>query len=158
MRLLYTKPKLRDLSQGSRIAFIRQFKSLSQHIVADKLGLQHDNKRRTITRYEKGDRNPKDNRTKEIANILGVNYNAIKKYDYKDPVDLFYTLLWLEELIPNYVLDLSSVPLLSMKNIQGIDLFLKEWDFMKKKRNKKIISYEEYINWKFNYSIKEGDD
>ncbi len=39
MRVLYTKPVLRDLSQGSRIAFIRQFRLMSQHTVADKLGL-----------------------------------------------------------------------------------------------------------------------
>lgn len=30
MRLIYTKPKLRDLSQGLRIAFVRQFRFLTQ--------------------------------------------------------------------------------------------------------------------------------
>ena len=84
MRLLYSKPKLRDLSQGSRIAFVRQFRHLSQDSVSDKLGLTGECKRRTMTRYEKGDRNPKEDRTLEISKILNVSVNAIKKYDYKD--------------------------------------------------------------------------
>ena len=37
MRLLYTKPELKDLSQGSRIAFIRQFRLMTQDEVFDKL-------------------------------------------------------------------------------------------------------------------------
>ena len=57
MRVMYTKPKLKDLSQGSRIAFLRQFRLMTQDDVSDKLGLTGECKRRTITRYEKGDRN-----------------------------------------------------------------------------------------------------
>ena len=34
MRLLYVKPELRDLSQGSRIAFVRQLRHLSQDYVS----------------------------------------------------------------------------------------------------------------------------
>lgn len=100
MRLIYTKPKLKDLSQGSRIAFVRRFRFLTQNDVSDKLGLTGDCKRRTMTRYEKGDRNPKDERLTEIANILNVSFNSIKKYDYNNPIDLIYTLMWLEKLIP----------------------------------------------------------
>ena len=37
MRLIYTKPKLRDLSQGSRIAFVRQFRFLTQDDVSENL-------------------------------------------------------------------------------------------------------------------------
>ena len=39
MQILYTKPILRDLSQGSRIAFARQFRMMSQDAVSDKLGI-----------------------------------------------------------------------------------------------------------------------
>lgn len=59
MRLLYTKPELEDLSQGSRIAFARNFRFMTQDEVSDKLGLTGECKRRTMTRYEKGDRNSK---------------------------------------------------------------------------------------------------
>ena len=45
MRLLYTKPKLKDMSQGSRIAFARQFRLMTQDNVSDKLGLTGECKR-----------------------------------------------------------------------------------------------------------------
>lgn len=151
MRLIYTKPKLKDLSQGSRIAFARQFRYMSQNDVSDKLGLSGECKRRTMTRYEKGNRNPKDERTRQIADILNVNYNAIKNYDYKETIDVIYTLLWLEELIPNYEIDLSRVPSL-YSNKEIIQVFLDEWDKMRLKRKRKYISYEEYIEWKLNYT------
>ena len=79
MRLIYTKPLLKDLSQGSRIAFVRQFRLMTQDEVSDKLGLTGECKRRTMTRYEKGNRNPKNDRTMEIAHILNVNIASIKK-------------------------------------------------------------------------------
>lgn len=50
MRLLYLKPKLKDLFQGSRIAFIRQFRFMNQDDVSEKLGLSGECKRRTMTR------------------------------------------------------------------------------------------------------------
>ena len=100
MRLLYMKPELNDLSQGSRIAFVRQFRFMTQDDVSDKLGLTGECKRRTMTRYEKGNRTTKEKRTQEIANILNVSVNAIREYDLKEPIDIFYTLLWLEEYIP----------------------------------------------------------
>lgn len=39
MKLMYSRPILRDLSQGSRIAFVRQLRLKSQDEVSDKLGL-----------------------------------------------------------------------------------------------------------------------
>ena len=78
MRLLYVKPELRDLSQGSRIAFVRQLRHLSQDFVSDYLGLTGECKRRSMTRYEKGDRNPKDERVKKIAKLLNVSFNSLK--------------------------------------------------------------------------------
>ena len=93
----YAKPKLKDLSQGSRIAFARQFRFMPQDELSDKLGLTGECKRRTMTRYEKGQRNPKDDRTKEISKILNVNFNAIKKYDFKKREDIIYTLICIEK-------------------------------------------------------------
>ena len=155
MRLLYTKPKLLNLSQGARIAFIRQFRLMTQDDVSDKLGLTGECKRRTMTRYEKGNRNPKEDRTLELSKILEINYNAIKKYDYKEPIDYIYTLMWLEELLPNYHIDLSDVPNVNDKYIVILKKFVSEWDLMINKRAKREISYEKYIEWKFNYELYE---
>ena len=157
MRILYTKPELVDLSQGSRIAFARQFRFMTQDDVSDKLGLTGECKRRTMTRYEKGNRNPKDDRTSEIAKILDININAIKKYDYKEPIDLLYTLMWLEELIPKYQIDISKVPNINDENIVMFKQFINEWNVMREKRNKRAITYEEYIEWKLTYEVKSYD-
>lgn len=157
MRILYTKPELVDLSQGSRIAFARQFRFMTQNDVSDKLGLTGECKRRTMTRYEKGNRNPKDDRTSEIAKILDININAIKKYDYKEPIDLLYTLMWLEELIPKYQIDISKVPNINDENIVMFKQFINEWNVMREKRNKREITYEEYIEWKLTYEVKSDD-
>ena len=69
---LYVKPQLRYLSQGSRIAFVRQLRHLSQDFVSDYLGLTGECKRRCMTRYEKGDRNPKNERK-----VNRINFNHI---------------------------------------------------------------------------------
>lgn len=42
---------------------------MTQDDVSDRLGLTGECKRRTMTRYEKGNRNPKNERTLEIAKI-----------------------------------------------------------------------------------------
>lgn len=98
MRLLYTKPRLNDLSQESRIAFARQFRTMSQDEVSDILGLTGECKRRTMTRYKKGDRNPKLKRLEEISSILKVNINSLKEYDFNNPIDVVYIFMWMEEL------------------------------------------------------------
>lgn len=157
MRLIYTKPLLKDLSQGSRIAFVRQFRLMTQDEVSDKLGLTGECKRRTMTRYEKGNRNPKNDRTMEIAQILNVNIASIKKYDYKNVEDIIYTLMWLEELLSNYHIDLSDVPSVKNNIILELKMFLDEWNIMRNKRMKREISYNDYIDWKLNYKIKEDN-
>lgn len=155
MKLIYSRPILRDLSQGSRLAFARQFRTLSQDEVAKQLGVSGDSRRRTITRYEKGERNPEECRTKKIAEILNIKYEAIKRYDYKKPIDIIYTLLWLEELYPNYHFDLNEVKNMHDENIEIIKKFLVEWDTMKLKRKKKEIRYSEYIEWKLTFSLED---
>ena len=142
MRLIYLKPELEDLSQGQRIAFAREFRQITQNELSDKLGITGENKRRTMTRYEKGDRNPKRDRTRIIAELLKINYNAIKKYDYKNPEDLIYLFFWLEEYIPNYRLDLSQIKNIDDSKIKVLINSLLEWKKQKIKRDNHEISYE----------------
>ncbi|MDE5538886.1 MAG: helix-turn-helix domain-containing protein [Bacilli bacterium] len=152
MRLMYLKPRLKDLSQGSRISFVRQFRQITQDELADKLKLKGERKRRTITNYENGIRSPKDERLLEISNILNVRINTIKEYDFKEPTDIVYTLMWIEELYPEYQIDLPIT--YYNDNTLLISKFINEWNEMRVKRSKRKITYEEYIDWKLNYEIK----
>ena len=47
MKVIQLRPKLKDLSQGSRIDFVRSFRFVTQDYVSDKLGLTGECKRRT---------------------------------------------------------------------------------------------------------------
>ena len=158
MKLIYSRPILKDLSQGSRIAFCRQFRIKTQDDIAKELGITGQCRRRSITRYEKGDRNPEECRTKKIAEILDIKYEAIKRYDYKHPIDLIYTLLWLEELYPNYVFDLDNVKAFDSDSLVVMKKFLNEWELMKLKRKKKEIKYADYIEWKLTYSLEDNSN
>lgn len=151
MRLIYLKPRLRDLTIGSRIAFVRQFRNLTQEDVSEKLGLSGENKGSTMTRYEKGERLPKENRLLELSKIFNVNINSIKGYEYKEPIDLIYHLLWLEEIYPDMKIELPMT--YYNENSFIIKKFMDEWNEMRKKRAKREITYEEYIEWKLNYEI-----
>lgn len=59
MRILLNKPELLNLSVGGRIAFLRDYRRLTQDKLASLLNLTDENRRRTITRYEKNQRIPK---------------------------------------------------------------------------------------------------
>lgn len=156
MRHLYLKPKLKDLTQGSRMTFARQFRRFTQDEVSEKLGLSGENKRVNITRYEKGERTPKEDRLGEIANILKVNPRSIGKYDFESPLDIVYIFMWLEELYPKMNINLAMSEQLQNKADALISNFIKEWHQMKQKREKREISYEEYIEWKLTFQMKEG--
>ena len=71
--------------------------------------------------------------------------------------DIIYTLMWLEELLPNYHIDLSDVPSVKNNTILELKMFLDEWNIMRNKRTKREISYNDYIDWKLNYKIKEDN-
>ena len=156
MRFVYLRPVLSDLSQGARISFVRQFRFMTQDELSSKLGLTGENKRRSICRYETGERNPKEERVKKIAKILNVNFNAIKKYDYKSNEDIIYTLMWLEELLPNLHVDLIKNKILSNKELENLENGINKWMKMKSKRDLRQITYKEYINWKLNFDLEEN--
>ena len=96
MYTFYTYPELKDLSVGSRIAFVRKFRRKTQDNISKKIGLTSDNRRRTMTRYEKGERNPSHKALKEICTALNIPYQELynaydkelnaeqKEYNYID--------------------------------------------------------------------------
>ena len=137
MQYLFLKPKLKDLTQGSRIAFARQFRKFTQDEVSEKLGLTGKNKRVNMTRYEKGERTPKDDKLIEIANILKINHHSIEKYNFENPLDIVYIFTWLEKLYRKMNIDVARRYIQRNKKssdkliIRWIDLFNKIEDIKK---------------------------
>ena len=158
MRYVYLKPELNDLSQGSRIAFVREFRYMTQENVSDKLGLTGECKRRSMARYERGDRVPKEARLKEIANILNVNVRCLKEYDFRNEEDMIYILLWMEELYPRMNIDLGLSESLPKESDIKLKRFFEEWNAMKEKRVDLELSYDDYVEWKLQYDFNKGDE
>lgn len=157
MRILFSKPRLYGLSQGDRISYIRQLRMMTQDEVSDKLGITGDCKRRTMTRYERNKRYPKDKRLKELSEILQVSINSIKQYNFENVIDFIYLFLWLEELYPKIEIFIPDNLVWMNKDKEILNVFLQEWEKMRTLRNKKIMSFYEYIDWKFNYEIEWRD-
>ena len=158
MRYVYLKPELKDLSQGSRIAFAREFRYMTQDNVSDKLGLTGECKRRSMARYERGDRVPKEERLQEIANILNINVKCLKEYDFKNEEDMIYVLLWMEELYPRMNIDLGLSESLPKESDIKLKRFFEEWNAMKEKRVDLELSYDDYVEWKLQYDFNKGDE
>ena len=158
MRYVYLKPELKDLSQGSRIAFVREFRYMTQDNVSDKLGLTGECKRRSMARYERGDRVPKEERLQEIANILNVNVRCLKEYDFRNEEDMIYILLWMEELYPRMNIDLGLSESLPKESDIKLKRFFEEWNVMKEKRVNLELSYDDYVEWKLQYDFNKGDE
>ena len=158
MRYVYSKPELENLSQGSRIAFARQFRYMTQDDVSDKLGITGECKRRTMTRYEKGDRAPKSDRLLEIAKILNINVKYLKDYDFRNDEDLIYLLLWMDELYPRMKIDFGIPEYFKKSRDRKIEKFINEWNVMREKRLRHEITYDEYVEWKLQYEVEEGDN
>ena len=146
--IIHSMPILDDLSQGSRIAYIRQFRNLSQDDVSDSLGLIGESKRRTVTRYESGVRVPKEERLKELSRILLTNINMIKVYDFKSESDLAYLLLWLEIKYPKLRIDIDA-------KSERFNKFLEAWNEIRLKYQSGKFKLEDYIEWKITYKYGE---
>lgn len=158
MKYIYLKPELENLSQGERIAFARQTRRMTQDELAEKLGFTGENKRRGVTRYERGDRVPKEDRLKEIANILNVNVKCLKEFDFRNDEDMIYMLLWMEEMYPRMDIDLDIPEYFPPKRDKKLAKFMREWKAIREKRYNHEITYDEYIEWKLQYEYKEGED
>ena len=158
MKYIYLKPELENLSQGERIAFVRQVRRMTQDELADKLGFTGESKRRGVTRYERGDRVPKEDRLKEIANILNANVKCLKEFDFRNDEDMIYMLLWMEEMYPRMDIDLDIPEYFPLKRDKKLGKFMRDWKVIRGKRYNHEITYDEYIEWKLQYEYKEGED
>lgn len=108
-----------------------------------------------MTRYEKCNRTPKEDRLLELANILKVNPKIIKEYHFQNQENLIYILLWMEEKYSRMIIDFNILEYLQQENKLLLN-FMEEWNDMRRKRLSNEITYEEYIEWKFQYEVKKG--
>ena len=157
MKYTYLKPDLENLSQGARIAYVRQLRRMTQDEVSSKLGLTGECKRRSMTRYERGDRIPKQERLEELARIFNVNVRYLEEYNFRKIEDTIFQLLWMDEMYPRMNIELNIDSYYPSTKNEKINKFINEWTEIKEKRLNHEITYEEYIEWKLQCEFKEGE-
>lgn len=151
--MYYVKPTLKNLSQGARLEYIRRLRRMSLDDVAEYFGFGGKEPHKTFNNYETNYRGPSKERLKEIAELYEVSVNAIKKYDFNNPMDVVYFHMWLEEEFPYYeiIFDNDSYEKTDYNEI--VQCALREWKLMREKREDFEISDDEYLEWKLNFEI-----
>ena len=100
--MYFRKPTLKNLSQGARLEYVRRLRHMDADDVAEYFGFGGDDPHKTFRYYENNDRGPSKERLMDIADLYEVSVNAIKEYDFSNPIDVIYNLMWLEEEFPYY--------------------------------------------------------
>ena len=129
---------------------------MNEDDVAEYFGFGGKDPHKTFNSYETNYRGPSKGRLKEIAELYEVSVNAIKKYDFNNPIDVIYNLMWLEEEFPYYeiIIDNDSYEKTDYNEI--VQNAIREWQQMRVKRENLEISDEEYLEWKLNFEIVDS--
>lgn len=138
---------------GERIKRIRNFRNMTQSLLGAEVGLSDVR----IRQYEIGNRTPKKEMIKKIANALNCNYCSIYEPTLYSAEDVMYTLFELDE---HYTLPLYRIEDSENKGETHIavgfhysllDDFLSDWMKKKEELASGKITKEEYFEWKINW-------
>lgn len=153
MKMYYVKPTLKNLSQGARLKYIRRLRHMSLDDVAEYFGFGGKEPHKTFNSYETNYRGPSKGRLQEIAELYEVSVDAIKKYDFNNPIDVIYFHMWLEEEFPYYEIKFDCDSHEDTEYNEVVLNAIREWQKMKEKRENLEISDDEYLEWKLNFEI-----
>lgn len=151
--MYFRKPTLKNLSQGARLEYVRRLRHMNEDDVAEYFGFGGMYPRKTFKSYETNYREPSKERLKNIAELYEVSINAIKKYDFSNPIDVIYSLMWLEEEFPYYEINFDTASYERTEYNVIVQNAINEWEEMRDKRENYEISDEEYLDWKLNFEI-----
>jgi len=119
--------------------------------VAEYFGFGGKDSHKTFNSYETNYREPSKERLKEIAVLYEVSVDAIKKYDFNNPIDVIYNLMWLEEEFPYYEISFDCNSYEKTDYNEIVQNAIREWQQMREKRENFEISDDEYLEWKLNF-------
>lgn len=90
MNMYFIKPTLKNLSQGARLEYVRRLRHMDADDVAEYFRFGGDDPHKTFRYYENNDRGSSKERLIDIADLYEVSVNAIKKYDFNNPIDVVF--------------------------------------------------------------------
>jgi len=153
MNMYFRKPTLKNLSQGARLEYVRRLRHMDADDVAEYFEFGGDDPHKTFRYYENNDRSPSKERLMDIVNLYEVSINAIKRYDFNNPIDVVYFHMWLEEEFPYFEINFDSDSFEKTEYNDIVQKAMNKWKEMRDKRENLEISDEEYLEWKLNYEI-----
>ena len=148
--MFYKKELLENMSQGARLKFIRENKGIKLNDIAEYLGYSSN---KSIREWENNTKSPDAINLKRLAEAYGVSIDAIKKYDFIDPIDEIFYQMWYEEQYPYYQFQLPDRFAGSAYNL-NVQNGINEWLKMREKRENYEITDLEYLEWKLNFKLK----
>jgi len=160
---------------GKRIRYIRIFRGLTQKELGIALGFEPGSADIRVSQYESDNRKTiKEPMMRQMAEILKVNYNALKTYEFDNPLDVMESFFWFEEEFPlqitlfefqmdkdidkpvlNILVGISGeaieTPIAVMFALPEYRRCFKEWQQKKRDYHNGVITKEEYVEWKLQW-------
>ncbi len=151
--MFYIKPNLKNMSQGARLEYIRKVRHMTKEDVAAYFGFEGREPNKTIREYENNTTGPSPSRLEELAELFEVSVDAIRKYDFTNPIDEIYYQMWLEEEFPYYQFNIEMDSFPGKEYNMNVYNEIQEWKKKRKMRKVYDISDDEYLEWKLNFKI-----
>ncbi len=141
---------------GERIRWFRKAKNMTQKELGIKMGFNERNADLRVGQYETGQRNPKPDMVKELAQIFGVASESISVPDIDSYIGLMHTLFTLEDRYGLTVTMLDGeVCIKQDMNHPNYDMSvaddLRSWYAIKSKLASGSILTAEYDQWRYSY-------
>ena len=151
--MFYIKPNLKNMSQGTRLEYIREVRHMTKEDVATYFWFGGKEPNKTIREYENNTTSPSPSRLEELAKLYEVSVDAIRKYDFTNPIDEIYYQMWLEEEFPYYQFNIEMDSFPEKEYNMNVYNGIQEWKKKRKIRKVYDISDDEYLEWKLNFKI-----
>ena len=97
--MYYKKEPLKNMSQGARLEFIREFRHMKNTDTAICMGYSSN---KPIREWENNTKRSDARNLPRLAEVYSVSIDAVKNYDFIDPIDEVFYQMWLEEQYPYY--------------------------------------------------------
>lgn len=168
---------------GERIRRIRTFRNVTQYDLGVAVGFPEKNADVRISQYESGYRVPKQETLDKIAEVLHCNRLNFYTVSPGTAEDIMFTFFWLDEdnrsLFRLFRLERNKgkanhsddrcvryndsddwpahPPVALWFDYPLVDRFMSEWCLRKQQLKDKMISENEYFEWKLNWPATSSD-
>lgn len=141
---------------GERIRFFRNLRGMTQKYLGQTLGFPERSADVRLAQYESGTRTPKEDLTKQMAQVLDVSPMALEIPNIESYVGLMHTLFALEDLYAFKIDKLEGEVCIRLDKNQGTTYLemlqnLTAWQQMAAKYRNGDITKEEYDQWRYHF-------